>query len=344
MSSSIRDAVETEAAPVEAVSGRAWKGHQNWLGWGERYGLLVLLIGVSVYFSFDQPDTFATAANWRLIVASQSVTAVIALGLMLPLLAGNFDVSTGSTCLLSSMVLAGMMSRDGASLFWGSLAVLAIGSAIGVVNGLLVTRFGLDGLIATLGSATIIGGMISWYSDNLSIANGVSPWLLHFGTADLFGVPKLALVALVVAVVVAYVILLTPFGRILLAIGSNRGSAQLVGISVQRTILITYVISGFLGGLAGVLLLAQQGSASPGTGGIGFMLPALAAVFLGASAFRPGQFNVAGTIVGLLLVAVIVSGLTLGGVAPWVGDVIQGGALILAVGASAFFRRRRAGT
>jgi ribose transport system permease protein len=114
-------------------------------------------------------------------------------------------------------------------------------------------------------------------------------------------------------------------------------------VRVDRLVLASYMTSGVLAAAAGVLLLAQQGSATAGTTGIGVLLPALAAVYLGASTWAPGQFNVTGTVLGLVLVAVIVSGLTLGGAAPWVGGVADGGALILAVGASAAFRRKRRG-
>jgi ribose transport system permease protein len=315
----------------------------SWLSVGERFGLPVLLGIVIVVFTSMQPETFATAANWRAILSSQAVTLVLALALMVPLLSGNFDLSVGAVALLSAMVSAGMMFRHDWNVVVACGFVLGLGLFIGAVNGLLVTKFGLNGLIATLGSATVIGGLISWYSNNISIASGISQKLTNFGTDTTLGVPTLALASGAVAVAVAYVITQTPFGRMLVSIGSSAPAARLVGVRVNGMVLASYVVSGGLAGLGGVMLLAQQGSASPGTSGIGIVLPALAAVFLGASTWSPGKFNVVGTVLGLLLVSVTVSGLTLSGAAPWVNPVCYGGALILAVGASSWFRRRSKG-
>lgn len=315
----------------------------SWLTAGERFGLPVILAAVIIYFSLDQPEKFATSANWRIIIASQAVTLVLALALMVPLLTGNFDLSVGAVALLSAMVAAGMMSRHDWNLGVTCLFVLGMGIAIGLVNGVLVTKFGLNGLIATLGTATIIGGVISWYSENLSIAAGISEKLTEFGTDTMFGIPTLAVASVVIAAVIGYLMTQTPFGRMLTSIGSSAPAARLVGVTVNGMVLTSYVIAGGLAAVAGLMLLAQQGSASPGTSGIGVVLPALAAVFLGASTWTPGHYNVVGTIFGLLLVSVTVSGLTLAGAEPWVNPVCYGAALILAVGASEWFRRRAQG-
>jgi ribose transport system permease protein len=314
-----------------------------WLDVGERLGLPVLLVAIVVLCSVKYPHTFATVANWQIIASSQSVNLVVALALMIPLLSNNFDLSVGSTAGLSSMVAAGLMARDGLNLAETLLAVFVMGLLIGAINGLLVTRFGLNGLIATLGSATLLDGLQSWYSHNLSISSGFSQSLVNFGTQTLWKVPRLTVVALLLALVTAYVITQTPFGRRLVAIGSSSPAARLVGVRVNRLVLVSYIVSGGLAAVAGVMLLSEQGSATPGTSGIGVLLPALAAVYLGASTWTPGQFNVVGTIFGLILVAVTVSGLTLAGSATWVSGVSNGAALIIAVGASAAFRRKRRG-
>jgi len=315
----------------------------SWLDVGERFGLLVLLVAIVILCSVKYPDTFATTANWQIIASSQSVNLVIALALMVPLLSNNFDLSVGSTAALSSMVAAGLMARDGLNLAEALVAVFVMGLLIGAVNGILVTRLGLNGLIATLGSATLLDGLQSWYSHNQSISSGFSQKLVNFGTDTLWKVPRLTVLALILALITAYVITQTPFGRRLVAIGSSSPAARLVGVRVDRLVLASYIVSGGLASVAGVMLLSEQGSATPGTTGIGVLLPALAAVYLGASTWTPGQFNVVGTILGLVLVAVTVSGLTLAGSASWVSGVCNGAALIIAVGASAAFRRKRRG-
>jgi ribose transport system permease protein len=128
-----------------------------------------------------------------------------------------------------------------------------------------------------------------------------------------------------------------------MALGSNPRAARLVGVRTDRVTVLAFAIAGGLGGLSGVLLIASQGVANPAAEGIGLLLPALVAVFLGASAFSPGQFNVPGTMVGLLLIAVLVNGLSLAGVEPWIQPLANGVALIVGIGVSATFRRRRLG-
>jgi ribose transport system permease protein len=319
----------------------ARRARPDWLGLGERFGLLGLFALLVLVFSMTDSGTFATAANWRIIAASQAVAAVIAFALMIPLITGNFDLSVGAVAIGCSVLGAKLMATDGWSLLPVVGVTIAVGLGIGLLNGLLVTRGGVNSLIATLGTATIIGGIVQWYSKNLSISEGISPTLTDFGSLNVLGVPRLAVLAVIIALVVAYVQTQTPFGRRLTAIGSSAPSARLVGVQVEKLTLLTFVIAGGLGALAGLMLLAEQASSNPGQNGIGILLPALAAVYLGASTFFPGQFNVPGTVLGLMLVAVMVSGLVLSGAQPWVEPVAQGAALIAAVSASAAFRRRR---
>ena len=164
---------------------------------------------------------------------------------------------------------------------------------------------------------------------------------MDFGSNLYGGVPSLALVAAGLAVVMWYVLAKTPYGRKLFAIGSSKAAAELVGIRTDRVVSASFVLASTLSGIAGVMMLSQQGSGNPAAEGLSVLLPALAAVYLGSSTLFPGQFNVPGTILGLLLVGVLVSGLTLEGVANWVQPVAIGGALLIAVGTSEAFRRQR---
>ena len=314
-----------------------------WLAALERFGLALLFAVVIIFFSITQSSTFATSSNWRTIFESQSVLAIVAFASMIPLIAGNFDLSVGANTVLCSITAAALMGHHGWALLPAIAAALVMGTFVGLLNGLLVSRLKLNGFVSTLGSATIIGGLVDAYTHNLPITNNISTNLLNLGTTNWIGIPALAVIAAIVAAIIWYGLTQTPVGRRLTAIGSNAGAARLVGIRVDRIVLLSYVLAGLLSGLAGVMLIASQGSADPSVDGLSFVLPALAAVFLGASSFVPGQFNVLGTVVGLLFVAAVVSGLTLSGAQPWVQPVFNGSALIVAVGASAAFRRRRVG-
>ena len=142
---------------------------------------------------------------------------------------------------------------------------------------------------------------------------------------------------------VYYLLEHTPFGRYLHALGSNWSAAGLVGLSANRLVLQSFVVSGLLAGTAGVLQLSRVGSASPQVGE-NYTLPALAAAFLSAAAIRPGRFNAGGVIVAVFFVATINSGLALAGAEAWVSDVVNGTALIVGVALSGLFRRDRAAT
>jgi ribose transport system permease protein len=316
----------------------------SWLHLAERFGLLALFVVVVVYFCLTKPDTFATAANMRAVLTSQAVIAVAALALMIPLVAGNFDLSVGALAVASSILSAGLMSRTGLPLGLAIVLTLCFSTACGALNGALVAYARLDSLIATLGTSTVLTGLISYYSHDLSITSNISSGIVNLGTHNTLGIPRLVLVAAVVVIVVAYLMTQTPLGRKLRAIGSNNAAAQLVGIRVSRLTLTSFVLSGALAGIAGLLMLAQQGAGNPAVGAIQFLIPVLAAVFLGASAFYPGEYNVPGTILGMLFIAVLVSGLTLSGAPPWVESVVTGAALVIAVGISAAFRRQRMGS
>lgn len=327
---------------TDAVSPAPRRSGVDALNLAERFGIPAIFVAVFIAFSVTQSDTFLSAGNLRAIVASQSVVCVVALGLMIPLVTGDFDLSVGTVAVAGSIVAASAMS-DGWALLPACGLTLIFGIVCGVINGALVAYGGLNGLIATLGSSTVLTGLISWHTNDLSITSGISPALSDLGTKNVVGIPGIALVAVALSIVVAYLTMATPFGRKLAAVGSSRAAARLVGVPVRRMIFTCFVGSALLGSLAGLLLVAQQGSGNPALSGFTLLLPALAAVYLGASAFLPGEFNVPGTVLGLLLVAVLVSGLTLAGASSWIQSVVQGLALIIAVGTSSAFRRRRMG-
>ncbi|MGZ4706320.1 MAG: ABC transporter permease, partial [Acidimicrobiales bacterium] len=146
-----------------------------------------------------------------------------------------------------------------------------------------------------------------------------------------------------VAIVLYYVLEHTPFGRYLQSVGSNREAARLVGLPVERLVLLSFVCSGALAGVAGVLLASHNGSASPQLGTVVTTLGALAAAYLGATSIKPGRFNVLGTLIAVFFLAFTVTGLSLAGVANWINDVFNGAALFVAVLISTIIGRKRAG-
>lgn len=307
-----------------------------------QYSLLVLLVvSIGFYATWNRTaDVFLSAANFQNIAGSQSVLAVLTLGLLIPMVCGNLDLSIGSTAGLASIATAGLYHDVRVPLAVGVLFGIAVGATVGLVNGFVVTRFKIDSFIVTLGTASLILGLVNWYSKGLSIVEGIPQSLITFGGANTLGVPSMVYVLALAAFVVWYLLEQTPYGRNLHAIGSNKAAARLVGIRVERSTAAAFVLSGAFAGLAGVLLLARSGAGNPQVGQ-GFTLTAIAAAFLGAASFKLGKLNVLGTLVAIFFLAVNITGLTFAGVANWISDVFTGLSLVLAVAFAGILSRPR---
>ena len=335
----------TASDPQPVLQRRATLRRRSLAG-GERYGLLVLAVAVAVLFSVlpASSATFPTLVNWQAILGNISVVAILAIAEIFPLIGGRFDFTIGAVCGLSAVVTATTMSRFHDPLWVAVLLGVLSGVVIGLINGVLVARFRLNAFIVTLGGSTLLGGVVQWYTKGTDIVAGIDPGLGNFGSEQWLDVPRPAYLVVIVAAVALYLLRSTPYGRHLRAVGSNARAAGLVGIAVDRTVFASFVLSGALAGVAGVILTARNGGAVAGAGP-DQLFPALAAVFLGATAIDTGRYNVFGTLIGVVFVAESVSGLTLAGAASWVPDVFNGAALVVAIGVSTLFgRQRSAGT
>jgi ribose transport system permease protein len=307
-----------------------------------QYSLLALLVGSIIFYSTWSKTSavFPTVADFQNITGSQAVLAVLTLGLMIPMISGNLDLSIGSTAGLSSIFTAASFASGHVPLAVGIVVGIAVGATVGFVNGMLVTRFSIDSFIVTLGTASVIIGIVDWYSKGLAIQQGIPKSLVSFGGSNTLGVPSIVYVLALVALAVWYVLEQTPYGRNLHAIGSNKAAARLVGIGVERDTCIAFVLSGAFAGLAGVLLLARTGAGNPGVGQA-FTLSAIAAAFLGAASFKLGRLNVPGTLVAIFFLAVNITGLTFAGVSNWISEVFTGLSLVLAVAFATVLSRPR---
>jgi ribose transport system permease protein len=306
----------------------------------QRYGLAVLFVLAATVFSVLLPESFPTLLNVRNIAGSQAVLAILALAALPPLIAGQFDMSLGSVLSLASVATASALSRFGLPLWIAMLIGIAVGALLGLFNGLLIAKVGVNALITTLGVATAITGVLSWYTGGTSILSGIPASLTDVGSGVLLGLPQPLYLMALIALFVWYLLEHTPFGRHLHAIGVNPSAARLVGLDVERTVVRSFVLSGALVGLAGVLLVARQGGGNPLVGNY-YLMPALSAVFLGATAIHPGRFNVPGTLLAVFFLAMSVSGLALAGVDNWVDSIFNGAALVIAVALSTILGKKR---
>jgi ribose transport system permease protein len=303
-----------------------------------RYALPAVFVLFVIFFSFAVPDLFPTLDTVTTLLRTESVSAILAIALIFPLVIGRFDVSVGANLGLGAILVTGLPSLQGLPL--GVSVVLAIlGCAlVGLINGLFIAKVGINALVTTLGTSIIVTGSVAWYTHGNVIYTNVPKALPQFSDLALFGVPAPALVLIAVAAIAWYTLDHTPFGRQLYAVGGSAEAAHLSGVNVTRLTLLAFVISGFLSGVAGVLEASQLGSGNPNVGPP-FLLPAFAAAFLGATAFKVGVFNVFGTVLAVFTVAVGIAGLQLMGVEFFVAPIFQGVALIAAVTTARFLQQ-----
>jgi ribose transport system permease protein len=304
------------------------------------YGLPLLTLLVGVFFSVwpKTSPTFLTTANLQVLLGTQTVVAVVAIGALIPLIANEWDLSVGAVAGLAAVSSAQVMSH-GTNPVVAVLAGLGIGALVGLANALIVTRARVNTVITTLGMATVIDGLVNQRTQGVAVTSDIPTSLTDFGTGTWLGLPRTVYAVAVIALAVYYLLGHTPFGRYLYALGSNPAAAELVGIRVRTVLSGAFVLAGVLAAAGGFLQVARSGGADPHVGD-GFTLPALAAAFLSAASIRPGKYNIGGAMVALVFLAVVNSGLNLAGTPAYVADYVNGSALILGVALSGWLARR----
>jgi ribose transport system permease protein len=321
------------------------RGNQRVLEFIEKYALVVLFAATLIFFSFwsKTSTAFRSHDNITNVLGNQAVIGILAMAIIIPLVCSEFDFSVGPVAGLVACLCAGFMSKLGWPLWVAILLPIAIGAFIGLLNGNTVARVGVNSLIVTLGISSVLAGIVSWYTSGASISQDVSTTLTNMGSGTWLGLPRTLYFLALVAFIVYYLLGHTPYGRYLYSIGSNRSAARLVGLRVDAYVLLAFVLSATLASVAGVLLVARNGGANPQSSTITASIQALAAAYLGATAIKPGRFNVIGTLIAIYFLAFTVTGLQLAGVDPWISDVFNGAALFVAVLISTIIGRRRAG-
>jgi ribose transport system permease protein len=298
------------------------------LAWAN--SLPLLLVFVVVVFSLIRPESYPTATNAQMIASTNAVLAVLALAAVPPLVCGQFDLSIGFQLALAQSLCAGMIIFGGVAPVAAAAIVLVLGLATGLVNGLLVAKGGLNAFITTLATGIVLQGFSQLYTDGASIFGAMPKPFLDFGRGRLVGVPLPLIYVLAIAAVMWAVYTYTDWGRRSFAIGGNARAANLVGIPVTRITIQSYMAAGLLSSVAGILSCSILGSANPNIG-INYLLPAFAAVFLGAAPAGPGRFNAWGTVVAVYALAAGIAGLQQLGAAFYVEQFFNGGALLIGV-------------
>lgn len=296
----------------------------------ERFGLVIVWFAIILLFGALRPDTFLTWSNFSTIFGSEAVLVIVTLGLVVPLTAGDFDLSIAQVLTFVSMLTAILSAKLGVPLWVIIPLALAVGATVGLLNGALTLFFRVHSLIVTLGVGTFLHGLTLWISDSQTIG-GVARGLMQWTIIErLFGIPVAFYYAIGLAAAMWYMLSYTAFGQQLLFTGRGREVGRLSGIPVSRVRLLSFVISGMMGALAGLIYTGTTGSANPSSGTT-LLLPAFAAAFLGATCITPGRFNPWGSVVAVYFLVTGINGLSVLGFRTFVQDLFYGGALVVAV-------------
>jgi ribose transport system permease protein len=304
-----------------------------------RYGLVFAFVALAVLFSALKPDAFPTSRNLQTILTQNASLTLMALGVMLPLIVNRFDLSPGYMGTMAGLLAVGFQQYEHWPV-WAAVAVAIVASAaVGLINGVLIAKCNFNSLIVTLGSGSILFGVAQLYSDGATLFKDISPNFLKIGQSNVAGVPVPFVIAAVVGVVIWYVLQFRPTGRRFYAIGGSEDGARLVGIRVDALIIVTFVASAVLAGTGGVLEATRVGSANS-TGLQSFLLPAFTAAFLGATAIKPGQYNVWGTFLAVYLVGMGTTGMFMLGAPSYYAQVFNGAVLLIAIALAQLSARR----
>ncbi len=304
------------------------------------YGLPIITLFLIVLFSALLPDTFPTLLNLRSVISDKGVIALLALAAMIPMAAGKIDLTVGYAIVIWHILAISLQTAFGIPWPLAVLIVLMLGAIVGFLNGLLVEIAQIDSFIATLGTGTVLYAVALWYTGGRQVVATLPAGFLAINGTMLFGLPIAGAYVLLVALVLWAILEFTPTGRYLYAIGANPNAAALNGIAVKRFTIGAFVAAGTLTAAAGVLLASKLriGQASVG---LEYLLPALVGAFLGSTTIRPGRVNVWGTVIGVVILAVGISGIQQFGGSFWVEPMFNGMTLLIAIGIAGYAQRKR---
>ena len=312
---------------------KAMSGERFFRVWGTLIGFGFLL----VFFSVVRPDAFPRLSNLSNVIEQAATLAIASSGVTMVMIAGDFDLSVGAIASFVGVAAARLMVA-GLGIIPAMFIAIAIGAVLGAVNGLIIAYAGVSPFIGTLAAMTSYSGL------SLFVTRGTTV----FGMPEAFRIlgqgsfgPIPVSIVIMIAVIAVTLLLLdhTTFGQRLYAIGGNRAAAFIAGIHTRRIRFLAFVYSGSTAALAGIVLTSRLFSAHP-QAGAPFMLNTAAAVFLGMTAFREGQGNVFGTLLGVLIMGVLGNGLNIVGVNTYIQSVLTGAILVLAVLLSGLSQRR----
>lgn len=304
------------------------------------YGLVILMFGLIILFSILLPNTFPTQLNVRAIISDKAIIAILSLAAMIPMVAGRIDLTVGYGIVLWHILAISLQTTFGVPWPMACIIVLALGAFTGFLNGFLVEIAKIDAFIATLGTGTVLYALALWHTGGRQMVGVLPQGFYDINGTFVFGLPITGFYVLAITIALWVILEYTPIGRYLYAIGANPKAAELNGIPTRKFVVGAFITSGTLTALAGIILASKLriGQASVG---LEFLLPALVGAFLGSTTIKPGRVNVWGTIVGVVILAVGISGIQQFGGSFWVEPMFNGLTLLIAIGIAGYAQRKK---
>lgn len=303
--------------------------NKNIIKYIQDYGSFIALIFLVIVIGAISPD-FRTINNFLSLLRQSAINGLIAFGMTCIILTGGIDLSVGSVLALTSIICAHTI-KIGVPAPLSMLIALIFGIILGTISGLMVTKSRLQPFIATLITMTGYRGLTMILSGGKPISRlGNNLLLNQIGKGSFLGIPIPVWILIIFFAIFLFVLKKTVLGREIYATGSNSKAAELAGINTNNIKLIVYAVSGFMASLSGLILVSRLGSAQP-TLGSGYELDAIAAVALGGTSMTGGRGKITGTLIGILIIAVLNNGLNIIGVSSYYQDVVKALVIFLAV-------------
>lgn len=292
-----------------------------------RYGLVISFLLLCLALTLLS-NRFLTASNLINILRQSTINGIIAIGMTYVILTAGIDLSVGAILALSTVVLADFLQR-GVSVPLALVIGLGLGSVMGMANGLLISKLRVPPFVATLGLMTVSRGLALTYTQGRPIT-GLPESFRFIGTGTIGPLPMPVLIAGLAFILGYFLLTRTRVGEYVYALGNNPVAAHYAGVARDRYITFVYILAGFLSALAGAILVARLDSAQP-TAGLGYEFDAIAAVVVGGTSFAGGEGSLAGTLLGVLVIAVLNNGLNLLNVSSFYQPVVTGVVIALAL-------------
>ena len=289
--------------------------------------LLIVLFFLFVFFTITSPY-FLTTSNISNLLKQTAINGIVAIGMVFVIISAGIDLSVGSVVGLSGMMVA-MMLKAGFAIPFAVLVSVLVGTLLGIINGILIHNGKVPAFIATLGTMTVIRGIIMLISDAKMVA-GLPKSFTGVAQLTVAGLPFLFIAWLLVILIAFVISRYTVFGRNMYAVGSNKEAARLSGINIQLTTYGIYAFCSFVCAIAGILMTARLGNGVP-TGGTGYELDAIASAVVGGASLDGGEGTVIGTVLGAIIMATLRQGGNLLGINSFILEIMIGALIVVAV-------------